>query len=160
MLVVKGCVLVSKEMPKIFGSIGKRIKELRKELNWTQIELSEKVGVSSQVISNWERGYTSPNHDDISKLSQIFNVSSDTILFGYDVNEVTDFFKSNFLLNDKLAAYIEKNGEEFIIQLLDNQISLEYLLEEPGLNLTFRDTNISNEQKGKILAILEILLQK
>ena len=39
-------------------SIGDRIKERRKELRMTQLELGQRVHKSSQVISNWERGYT------------------------------------------------------------------------------------------------------
>ncbi|SDP76694.1 helix-turn-helix domain-containing protein [Selenomonas ruminantium] len=39
-------------------SIGSRIKARRKELGLTQIELGQRVHKSSQVISNWERGYT------------------------------------------------------------------------------------------------------
>ncbi len=39
-------------------SIGDKIKERRKELGMTQTELGRRVHKSSQVISNWERGYT------------------------------------------------------------------------------------------------------
>lgn len=39
-------------------SIGSRIKARRKELGLTQTELGQRVHKSSQVISNWERGYT------------------------------------------------------------------------------------------------------
>lgn len=39
-------------------SIGDRIKARRKELGLTQTELGQRVHKSSQVISNWERGYT------------------------------------------------------------------------------------------------------
>ena len=39
-------------------SIGSRIKARRKELGLTQTELGQRIHKSSQVISNWERGYT------------------------------------------------------------------------------------------------------
>ena len=39
-------------------SIGDRIKERRKYLGLTQIELGQRIHKSSQVVSNWERGYT------------------------------------------------------------------------------------------------------
>lgn len=39
-------------------SIGDKIRQRRKELCMTQTELGKLVHKSSQVISNWERGYT------------------------------------------------------------------------------------------------------
>lgn len=38
---------------------GEKIKDLRQKRKWTQYQLADKVGVSSQVISNIERSYTS-----------------------------------------------------------------------------------------------------
>lgn len=60
--------------------IGERIKEQRKGKGWTQKHLATLVNVSPQVISNWERDYTSPDHDDIARLSEVLEVSSDYLL--------------------------------------------------------------------------------
>lgn len=50
--------------------IGKRIRERRKAKGFTQKQLGKLVNKSSQVISNWERGYTpSIPHDDIMALA-------------------------------------------------------------------------------------------
>lgn len=62
--------------------VGQRIRKLRKDNNWTQPQLASKVNVSPQVISNWERGYTRPNADDVARLAKVFNVKADYILFG------------------------------------------------------------------------------
>lgn len=52
-------------------SIGNRIKERRKYLGLTQIELGQRVHKSSQVISNWERGYTTGiSAEDLQLLAQ------------------------------------------------------------------------------------------
>lgn len=40
------------------GNIGQYIKARRIEMGLSQAELGHKIGKSSQVISNWERGYT------------------------------------------------------------------------------------------------------
>lgn len=60
--------------------IGARIKEQRQSIRYTQKMLADKVSVSPQVISNWERGYTEPSADDISKLSEVLECSSDYLL--------------------------------------------------------------------------------
>lgn len=57
-------------------SIGNRIKLLRKKLNLTQKELANKVNVSPQVISNWERGYTTPNADDIANFAKNLDINT------------------------------------------------------------------------------------
>ena len=49
-------------------SIGRRIAELRKKANMTQMELADNMGITFQSISNWERGNTMP---DISKLPEL-----------------------------------------------------------------------------------------
>lgn len=60
--------------------IGARIKEQRQKIRYTQKMLADKVSASPQVISNWERGYTEPSADDISRLSEALECSSDYLL--------------------------------------------------------------------------------
>lgn len=61
-------------------SIADRIKRLRKEHRWNQTELGQHIGVSTQVVSNWERNYTQPDKEDIYKLAQTFQVTTDYLL--------------------------------------------------------------------------------
>ena len=58
----------------------KRVKALRRENHLSQAELAEKIGVSQQCISEWERGKTEPTLSFIVKLSDIFNVSADYVI--------------------------------------------------------------------------------
>lgn len=60
--------------------VGERIKRLRKERGWTQAELAKKVNKSAQVISNWERGYSSLDHEDVASLAKAFDVPADEIV--------------------------------------------------------------------------------
>lgn len=61
--------------------ISERIKFYRKEKGLTQMNLGKLVHKSSQVISNWERGYTTTiNQDDIINLSQALGVSIDKLV--------------------------------------------------------------------------------
>lgn len=57
--------------------IGNRIKDLRLQYGYRQSDLASRIGCSTQVISNIERGYTSVSVDMIGKISECFGVSSD-----------------------------------------------------------------------------------
>lgn len=60
--------------------VHERIRSLRKERHLTQTMLAEKVGVSAQVVSNWERNYTSPDLDDLSKIANALHTTADYLL--------------------------------------------------------------------------------
>lgn len=62
------------------NEIGRRIASLRKEKNMTQVELADKLGISYQAVSNWERGDSMPDIAKLSELSQIFEISIDNLL--------------------------------------------------------------------------------
>ena len=62
--------------------IGNRISKKRKQLNLTQEVLAEKMNVSVQMISNLERGNKSIKIENLLKLCEILNVSTDYILKG------------------------------------------------------------------------------
>lgn len=64
----------------VFMSTGAIIKKVRKQRNMTQKLLAEKVQVSPQVISNWEREYTTPDSDDIRRLAEALDCSVDYLL--------------------------------------------------------------------------------
>lgn len=57
-----------------------KIIELRKRSGWSQEELAGRLGVSRQAVSKWESAASIPDLDKILKLSQLFGVSTDTLL--------------------------------------------------------------------------------
>lgn len=59
--------------------LGKKIKELRCKRNLTQNELSEKLFVSYQAVSQWENGTTNPDISVLPKLASVFEVSIDEL---------------------------------------------------------------------------------
>ena len=56
------------------------IYELRTKHEMTQDELAEKVFVTRQAVSRWEKGETVPNSETLKLLSKFFNVSINTLL--------------------------------------------------------------------------------
>ena len=56
------------------------ILELRNKAGLSQEELAEKVFVTRQAVSRWENGETTPNIETLKLLSQLFDVSINTLL--------------------------------------------------------------------------------
>lgn len=63
-------------------NIGVKIKLLREQNKMTQHELANRLNVTRQAVSNWERGKTTPDIDSIQIISEIFAVSIDEIISG------------------------------------------------------------------------------
>lgn len=59
-----------------------RLLKYRKSHNLSQEELAEKIGVSRQAISKWERAEASPDTDNLILLAQIYGVTLDELLQG------------------------------------------------------------------------------
>ncbi len=57
-----------------------KIYKLRKEMDISQEELAEKLGVSRQSISKWESAMSIPDMNRILQLSEFFGVSTDYLL--------------------------------------------------------------------------------
>ncbi len=59
-----------------------RLVEYRKKHNLSQEEVAEKIGVSRQAVSKWERVEASPDTDNLIALAHLYNVSLDELVFG------------------------------------------------------------------------------
>ncbi len=64
-----------------------RLYELRKQQGLSQEELAEKLGVSRQAVSKWERSEASPDTDNLIALAKIYGLSLDELVFGEKENE-------------------------------------------------------------------------
>lgn len=56
------------------------ILELRTKSGLSQEELAEKLYVTRQAVSRWEKGETVPNTESLKLLSKLFDVSINTLL--------------------------------------------------------------------------------
>lgn len=59
-----------------------RLYEYRKANGYSQEELAEKIGVSRQAISKWERSESSPDTDNLIALAKLYEVTIDELLNG------------------------------------------------------------------------------
>ncbi len=67
--------------------IGKFIAQCRKEKNMTQQDLSEKLGVSSKTVSNWENGRNMPDLSLFKPLCEELDINLNDFLSGEKVKE-------------------------------------------------------------------------
>ncbi|MDG0808446.1 helix-turn-helix domain-containing protein [Cohnella rhizosphaerae] len=125
------------ELPKIGAGLGIRIKKARKERKWTQNQLANKIGVSTQVISNWEREYTEVTNTDMTKLAEALEVSANYLLLGYDINDVVTQL------------------ERFYV----GKISLDELLQDNQVELYFNDKKLSGKKRKKIYELIKVSLE-
>ena len=92
--------------------IGKFIAKMRKLKELTQEELAEKLGITKNAVSKWERGLCLMDMSLLKPLSEILGVSINEILAGEKIEEKD----------------IEKKSEENIIKLTElvNLKSMKY----------------------------------
>lgn len=60
--------------------IANRLVNLRKSNNLSQEALAEKLGISRQAVSKWERAEASPDTDNLILLARLYGVSLDELL--------------------------------------------------------------------------------
>ena len=61
-------------------TLGEKIAKQRKELNYTQEQLADILGVSRQSISKWESDIAYPETDKLIELGKLFDCSMDYLL--------------------------------------------------------------------------------
>ncbi len=84
--------------------VANRLVNLRKQNNLSQEQLAEKIGVSRQAVSKWERSEASPDTDNLILLARLYNISLDELLNTGD--EIPDY-------NDKNTDNAFDNGNDY-----------------------------------------------
>lgn len=84
-------------------AIGNFIGKKRKELNLTQAQLAEKLGVSNKTVSKWENGKCMPDYGIIQPLCAELGISVSELMDGeeqpqdsiraYDDSQILDLIK-------------------------------------------------------------------
>lgn len=63
-------------------NIAERLKDLRKEAGYSQEQVAELLNVSRQAVSKWESAQGYPDIENIVKLAQMYEISTDYLLLG------------------------------------------------------------------------------
>ncbi len=95
--------------------IANRLYEYRKKAGLSQDQLAEKIGVSRQAVSKWERGEASPDTENLIALSDVYNVSLDELIKGKTENP-----------NNNKAENNETNVDETYISFEDGTLNVKH----------------------------------
>ena len=92
-------------------TFSERLVKIRKEKGFTQSDVAEKMNVSFQAVSLWERGETTPEIDKLVDIAALYQVSLDWLLTGKAEERVLVDFQdslSDRLFNeDRMYTYVK-----------------------------------------------------
>lgn len=97
-------------------AIGNFIERKRKELNLTQAQLAEKLGVSNKTVSKWENGKCMPDYGVIQPLCTELKVTVSELMDGeeqaqdsiraYDDEQILDLIKRTQTLESQRETLV------------------------------------------------------
>ena len=99
--------------------IANRLVALRKENNLSQEALAEKLGISRQAVSKWERAEASPDTDNLIALAKLYHISLDELLkihedgeeISSDLAEGKEEEQDGYAETEQTTSYAEDEDE-------------------------------------------------
>lgn len=93
-------------------NIGKTIADYRKAANMTQSEVADKLGVTYQAVSKWERDESLPDITMLPKIADLFNISIDNLLRGsFEMKEEKEVETAKQIIEEAAVSETEKNND-------------------------------------------------
>ena len=104
--------------------IADRLIKLRKKYGYSQEELADKLGLSRQAVSKWERAEASPDTDNLICLAKLYGVSLDELLSTDDSVEtiVEEQVKKETPKKEEGIHLVDDEGNE--VHIHDKHITL------------------------------------
>ena len=96
---------------------GAVIKELREKSKMTQLEFSEKLGVSDKTVSKWETGKGYPDITLLEPIAEVFKISVTELISGNTIqnqNVSANMMRSKFYVCPVCGNVIHSMGESVI----------------------------------------------
>ncbi|MCL2556250.1 MAG: helix-turn-helix domain-containing protein [Firmicutes bacterium] len=97
--------------------IADRLIELRKKSGLSQDELADKLSISRQAISKWERGESLPDTENLIALSKLYSVTLDELVANEKVNEGSIAIIEKRTAANSASKFITKKATFLIIAL-------------------------------------------
>lgn len=95
--------------------MSKRIKSLRKSLQWTKSDLARKAKISCAAIHQIEKGVNLPSLMIAIRLAEAFNIPLSELVDDSQLNYFSD--KDKFLLKFKEIKKLKEDDQKLILSL-------------------------------------------
>lgn len=112
--------------------IANNLVKLRKMEGFSQEELAEKIGVSRQAVSKWERAESSPDTDNLIALANLYGLSLDDMLKGKFNKEETKSCADDYIVKDEKVSLFKLFPYPVFIALVYLFIGIVWDLWSPG----------------------------
>lgn len=134
--------------------IGKRISNFRKKTGLTQMELANKLLVSFQAVSNWERGQTMPDISNMAKLAELFSVTIDELLREPKQSEIVnaiipDIEKPNPITDEVIEVALRILAEDNQSKLIADDIAAT--INRINIDIAYHSFFIQTHDSSEIL---------
>lgn len=116
------------------GKSGKFIAQLRREKGMTQEQLAEKMGVSINAVSKWERGLSFPDVSLYKKLCNELDISIEELINGEKDNS-EEAKEQAIITTIQETEKVKKNNKKILILLLILLIIVIYYSKKVKVNL-------------------------
>ena len=100
-------------------NVAERILTARKKAGLTQMEVANRVGVSFQAISNWERGVSMPDISNLERLANVLGMTVDDI--------ICDPVITSIIKNEEIPEEISPDQFNAVSPLLMPETNIELL---------------------------------
>lgn len=116
--------------------VGSRICSFRKAKGYSQTEFAEKLGISAQAVSKWEKGLALPDVEVLLNISWMFKISINEILEGNNI--FTKITNRPFTFDD-IAYFVSQDESDFNIEWAKQMVRDGWIMrnwEEVNKNFT------------------------
>ena len=121
--------------------IANRLVNLRKSNNLSQEALAEKLGISRQAVSKWERAEASPDTDNLIMLARLYGISLDELLRTEDEIPVVSM---NMEEDTEKDIWIEDKTEE---EASEEDMTVEEEEDSEHVHIGFEGVHVKTEAK-------------
>ena len=139
--------------------IADRLVKLRKKYGYSQEELADKLGLSRQAVSKWERAEASPDTDNLICLAKLYGVSLDELLATDDDVDtiVNEQIKENQREDDFKQ---EQNNDRVVINddgiFVNSKDGKKVIINDNGVQRYDENGNLIKKEVNKPMAVVGI----
>lgn len=108
------------------SKVGSYISKLRKKKDWTQMELADRLNVSHQAVSKWERGDSLPDIGTLMTIGRIFGISLDELMNGGQGEDRSQYVKN---IGRVMEGIAENRPKEVSSMINSGEADIEGLIE-------------------------------